>query len=164
MALQFNFINQMLFIQILCQHEVLTTFRGLCCLLYASFQDFFLQMLRWHLKKWAAALFPEEFSFACGCCFCSLPGYFVCDFYQRWERYSCEIKLQRLFFYLLESKPLLYNFCTLAGAFMFEQHCLWNADYNVIAAVRGTGSCCVTVIAQGINSSKKLKLLLSVLG
>lgn len=40
-ALEFNLVNQMLFIQVLCQHEVLTTFRGLCCFYMLPSKIFF---------------------------------------------------------------------------------------------------------------------------
>lgn len=96
--------------------------RGLSYLLFISSKDF-LQMLQWHLKVWVVALFPGEFSFAHGCCYCSVPAHCLCVWFftkhntsAPWKRHSYEIKSQRFFFYLLDAEPLLYIFCTLAGA------------------------------------------------
>lgn len=148
----------MLFIQVFMLTWHSTIFRGVCYLC-VSFQRFF---HRCCINIWKSGRRPcvLEFSFASGSCSCSSPvTVFVwflpkCNTHAPWKRYSCEIKRQRFSFYLLEWKPLLYNFCMLAGAFLFEQCRLWNADYNVIVADQGRGSCWVTVIAQGINSNK----------
>lgn len=149
--------NQMLFIQILRQHKVLSFLEVFCYLLHVSFQIFFTEatltfenlgggLVSWRvlfcywllllLFSWSLSLYVIFTKFNT-----SVP----------WKRYSCEIKWQRFFSYLLEPEPLSYNL-HISWCLHFVQPCLWNADYNVI--VQDRGSCWVIVIAPGIDSNK----------
>ena len=77
-ALWFNLVKHVLSAQILCQHEVLPCFRGLCYLLYVAFQRFFSTVAALTSAAVGGGLVSRRVSCCQWCCCCSFPAYCLC--------------------------------------------------------------------------------------